>query len=154
VPAQALAWPATERYADVLKGRAQPLRPPGVARDHFRDLLSKGSPWTAAIGAPEATYLEVQHDDLASDRLIGNAAGIAAVHAPRATTTARAASRPKVVAHGDVHLPLGDQDTFDPQWLEMREQASDAQQVTPGARTAQRAQRRKGLPERLPGARN
>jgi hypothetical protein len=56
--------------------------------------------------------------------------------------------------HNEVYLAIGDQDTFDLQRLEMREQASDAQTGASGARTVQRAQRRKGVPEWPPGARN
>src|SRR5438477_12235959 len=96
----------------------------------------------------------MQQDELADEGLIGHAAGIAAVHAPRATTTERAASRPTVVMQDQVHLAIGDQDTFDVQRLEMREQMSDAQTGASDARAVRHARRQQGLPEWPPGARN
>src|SRR5436309_13911560 len=79
---------------------------------------------------------------------------MAAVHAPRATTTERAASRPTAVMQDHVHLAIGDQDTFDVQRLEMREQVSDAQTGASDARAVRHARRQQGLPEWPPGARN
>src|SRR5919204_4118998 len=151
---EALTWSTAERQPHPLQGDAQPLRPSGVASDHVGHLLSKGLAGATRIAAPEAAYPEVQQDELADEGLIGHAAGIAAVHAPRATTTERAASKATAVMHDHVHLAIGDQDTFDVQRLEMREQVSDAQTRASDARAVRHARRQQGLPEWSPGARN
>jgi hypothetical protein len=144
---QALAWSAPECQPHLLQRGSQPVRPSGVARDHVRHLLSEGTAGATTIGAPEAADAQVQENELADDGLIGHAAGIATVHASRATTTQRAASRPTAVMQDQVYLVIGDQDTFDLQRLEMREQVSNAQTGASDARTVERARRQWGLPE-------
>jgi hypothetical protein len=81
-----------EPHADVAQMAVERHRPPRRSRRQRRDLLRERAARAVRTRAPEAPDPPADRDAPAADRLIGQPAQVAAVHAPRASPTGRTAS--------------------------------------------------------------
>ena len=94
-----------------------------VAAEQTREALGEGAAWAAGMAAGEAAHSQLQPNDLATDRQIGNPSPVARVH--------RSAVGPAVRAAGVVAPTLGADDEA------IGTIAHDAKQAATGKKTEQ-----------------
>ena len=84
---QARSWSTTQRHTDVLQRPSEQRATTRIPWGQVEYLLSEGPPWTGLALTQETTNTQVHHHLPLAERLVRNAAGIAAVDVARTVTT-------------------------------------------------------------------